>query len=152
MKKALFILMILLTVSITAQERERGKHKGEKMELFKDFSAEEIAQLKTKKLRLTLDLNSEQQKKINAFILKNEQVRKQRIEERKQKESVNKGDKPSKEERLKHMNMRLDEKIAAKAEMKNILNDEQFSKWEQINERRDMKKRRHKRQRAKRKR
>ena len=37
MKKALFILMILLTVSITAQERERGKHKGEKMERFTQF-------------------------------------------------------------------------------------------------------------------
>ncbi len=152
MKKTLFILMILLTVSITAQERERGKHKGEKMERFKDFSAEEIAQLKTKKLTLTLDLNSEQQQKINAFILRGEQVRKQRIEERKQKETVNKGEKPSKEERLKHMNMLLDEKIAAKAEMKNILTEEQFSKWEKINEQRDMKKKHHKRQRAKRKR
>ena len=45
--------------------------------------------------------------------------------------------KPSKEEHYKMMNERLDKQIAMKNKMKNILNEDQFVKWEQMQQ--DMK-------------
>ena len=42
--------------------------------------------------------------------------------------------KPSKEDRLKMMNERLDNQIARKAKMKTILNADQYSKWEKDQE------------------
>lgn len=152
MKKTLFMLLALLAITVTtAQERNRGNRDNNRMEKFKDFSPEEIAQLKTKKLTLELDLNADQQQKIKAFVLKQVTAKKAHREDRRQKKESDKAEKPSKDERLAMMNKHLDKKIAAKAEIKNILDDEQFAKWEKIEARKTMKKRRSHREKAKRK-
>ena len=63
------------------------------------------------------------------------------MEARKAKKEAGTAEKPSKEERLEMMNAMLDHKIAEKAEMKKILNDDQYAKWEKENTNRDGKRR-----------
>ena len=66
------------------------------------------------------------------------------IEERKAKKEQSEGEKPSKEERLKAINSKLDHQIETKRKMKSILNDEQYAKWEEKYTRAHAKKRMHK--------
>ena len=138
MKKALMMMIVLITISATAQERGLRKHNDDRMTNFKEFSPEEIAQLKTKKLTLVLDLTEVQKKKIEAIEFEKVQARKLKFASRKEKtlEEVHK--KPSKEERLERMNKRLDTQIVEKAAMKDLLNEDQFKKWEKLQARKHL--------------
>ncbi|MFH6768886.1 DUF4890 domain-containing protein [Gaetbulibacter aquiaggeris] len=136
MKKIVFILLALIAIKVTAQEKNErpNRERGEKMERYQDFSPEEMATLQTKKMTLHLDLNESQQKEIKKLNLENAVERKARMEAHKaQKESGNIA-KPSKEARLEMMNERLDHQIEIKAKMKKILNEDQFAKWEKSQE------------------
>ena len=136
MKKIVFILLALIALKVSAQEKNErpNRERGEKMERYQDFSAEEMATLQTKKMTLHLNLNESQQKEIKELNLENAVERKARMESHKaQKESGNM-EKPSKEARLKMMNDRLDRQIERKGKMKKILNADQFTKWEKSQE------------------
>lgn len=141
MKKLVLIAIALVTINATAQEHrkelrdrehqmenERGE-RGDRKEMFKDFTAEEIATLQTKKMTLHLDLTSVQQTKIQALNLEQVKLRKEKMEAR-EKMMETQDAKPSKEDRLKMMNEKLDHQIAAKQKLKSILTAEQFEKWE----------------------
>jgi hypothetical protein len=137
MKKVILIVLALITIQVSAQDRKQEFRKGERKERvnkFEDFSAEEIAELQTKRMTLDLDLTSSQQKQIQKLNLENATERKAKMEER-QSKMMEKGEKPSKEGRLKMMNERLDKQIEMKEKMKKILNEKQFEKWEKINKR-----------------
>lgn len=121
--------MALAAITATAQ---KGDFRKDRAHHFEDFSAEEIAQLKTKKLTLALDLTSAQQSEIQALELQNAKAMKQKMAERKKMKEKNDKEKPSKEERLAFMNERLDRQIAHKAKMKSILSAEQYAKWEKM--------------------
>lgn len=128
MKKLVLITLALLAIQVGAQEPKRDGHK--KGQAMKNLSAEEIANLKTKKMTLHLDLNESQQKEIYDLNLASATKRKAHMESRKAKKESGEAQKPTKEERLKMANAKLDHQIAMKAKMKDILNDEQFAKWE----------------------
>ena len=124
MKNLLVIALALITIQVSAQNRNQGERRGARMEQgqrIKDFTPEEIAQLQTKKMTLHLDLTESQQKQIEKLHLENAKERQSRMEERQTK---------MKEDRLSMMNERLDRQIEMKAKMKKILNPEQFEKWE----------------------
>lgn len=137
MKKLVIIAIAFIAIQATSQNpNERPyKERENKMERFSDMTAEEIATLQTKRMTLHLDLNESQQRAIQKLNLQNATERKAKMEARKaQKESGNMK-KPSKEERFKMMNEILDRKIAMKAKMKEILNNDQYEKWGQSLER-----------------
>lgn len=138
MKKILLIALAIVSLQVTAQERHHGKH--DKMQAFKDMTAEEVATLHTKKMTLHLDLNDKQQKEIYAINLKNAENRKAFMEKRQAAKDNGTMQKPSKEERVKMMNAKLDHQIEMKNKMKSILNEEQFAKWEKAQARQHMKK------------
>jgi len=130
MKRLIIIVLALFALQVTAQERKRvhqNKEIGQKM---MTLSAEEMATLQTKKMTLHLDLNESQQAKIQKINLENASKRKAMMEARKAKKESGNTEKPSKEERLAMVNAKLDHQIAMKAKMKEILNDEQYAKWE----------------------
>lgn len=139
MKKLILITVAFLAIQATAQEHKRehrgNKERGQKM---MNLSAEDIATLQTKKMTLHLDLNESQQAKIQKINLENAKARKAAMEKRKakvaeikaKKESGEKIEKPTQEQRVKMANKMLDHKIATKKKMKEILNDEQYAKWE----------------------
>jgi hypothetical protein len=134
MKKLIIVLIALVTISTQAQKKD-GKAKSDRKEMLKDLSPEEMATLKTKKMTLRLDLNESQQREIKKINLENAKLRKSKREGRKDVDS-----KPTKEERFKMMNERLDQQIATKKKMKNILNEVQYEKWEKSLKNRSKKK------------
>ncbi|MCB4799436.1 hypothetical protein [Neotamlana laminarinivorans] len=138
MKKILLIAIALVGLQAVAQNEdgERRNHRKDRGDKMMNLSAEEIATLQTKRMVLELDLTKSQQEKIQAINLENAKKRKAMMEERKaKKESGEERKKPTAEERLAMENARLDHKIAMKAKMKDILNDDQYAKWQEHQER-----------------
>ena len=131
MKKILIIAVALLALQVTAQEqqRERSNKQGRSLKMM-DLSAEDAATLQTKKMTLHLDLNKSQQAEIKKINLENTTKRKAMIAERKARKKSGEIQKPTQEQRLEMVNTKLDRKIAIKAKMKNILDKEQYAKWE----------------------
>ncbi|MEW4924400.1 DUF4890 domain-containing protein [Algibacter sp. 2305UL17-15] len=133
MKKILMIALAICAIQITsAQANNRGQKAM-------DLAPEEMATLQTKKMTLLLDLNQSQQDDIYKINLENAKLRKAHMAERKAKREHAEATKPSKEQRLEMANKMLDHKIAMKAKMKNILNDEQYAKWEKAQAKRHAK-------------
>ena len=134
MKNLVVIAIAFLTLSATAQDR-RQERKGNdhRKEIMKDLTPEEVANLKTKKLRLKLDLTDIQQKKVESILLEQAVERQNK---RKAHQNKKEKDKPSKEEFLKMQNARLDSKIEMKQKMKDILTEEQYAKFEKMKPRR----------------
>jgi len=124
MKKVLIAMMLLAGFTAIAQRGERSEkgHRGG----FKDMTAEQMATLQTKKMTLALDLSNDQQNKIQALNLDVAKKRKVKMEERKARKEQ---EKPSSDEIFTMKKNRLDAAIAHKAELKKILNQEQFEKW-----------------------
>jgi len=122
MKKliGLTALVILFSLTLNAQNNKRGNRNSQ-------FTAEQSATLKAKKLALQLDLNEKQQKDIYKMMKKNAEERVKTREER--QSNRQKGTPLTQEQRFKNANLSLDKQITHKAEMKKILSPEQFDKW-----------------------
>lgn len=147
MKKIFVTLLVLVGITAIAQ-RPEGKKQDSKME---DFTPEQIATLHTKKMTLALDLTTAQQSKVKTLALENAKERKEKMEERKAKRKDKEGIRPTKDERFAMQNAMLDHKIAQKAKMKQILSDEQYTKWEKMQAHRFKKMGKHKKHAKKRK-
>ena len=133
MKKLVIILIALVTLPITAQNKKKDYPKDgqkERMENMRDLTPEEMATLQTKKMTLHLDLTEAQQKSIHAFYLEEATFRKAKMEEHKAMKDSGETKAFTKEDKFKMMNERLDHQIAVKQKMKSILNAGQFEKWE----------------------
>lgn len=149
MKRILLIAIAFFTLNATAQQQKSQQKQGDRkerpqrMNKFKDFTPEEMAELKTKKMTLDFDLTDAQKKDIYTLNLKEAQDRKQMMEERKNSQGENEGrgkgqeNMRSKEERFNMANDKLDKQIAHKKEMQRILNKDQFEKWEKVNKSRN---------------
>lgn len=121
MKTWILALMMVVGLGASAQERE---HRHE------PFKPEQRAELQAKKMTLALDLNEKQQKDIQKLLVdRNKKAGDFKIKAKANKEA---GKKLTADERFEMKNRMLDEQIAMKAEMKKILNADQFEKWEKI--------------------
>ena len=133
MKKLIVIAIALVSMQGIAQgERKERPNNQERSQRMNDLTPEEAATLQTKKMTLHLDLNEKQQKDLYKINLENATKHKEMRETFKAKKESEPMEKPSKEERLKMMNAKLDHQIAMKARMKTILNAEQYAKWEKV--------------------
>ncbi len=131
MKKAIWAIALLIGALGMAQEEGKSNRGA-----MKDLTPEQMATLQTKKMTLALDLSEAQQSQIQALNLENAKTRKAKMEERKAKKEAGEAKKPTSEERYAIQNARLDQMIAQKAEMKKILSEEQYDKWEKMAHRR----------------
>lgn len=124
MKK--LIIAALLAVSLTsfAQDPKGMEKKPNRAEMEK-FTPEQRNQLMLKKMTLELDLNAKQQDQMKQVI--GEQSKKHEA-----MKEAHKADKTamSSDERFAMKTKMLDEQIAMKAKVKNILSAEQFEKWD----------------------
>ena len=138
MKKLLIVALALFALQVTAQEKkEQQQLRKQKMEHIKDMEPKDMAQLQTKKLTLELDLTDEQQVKVEQLNLKNAKLLKAGMEKR--MSALEAGKKPTKEEKLQMANEKLDHQIATKREMKKILTEEQYTKYEKVSQLRRVK-------------
>lgn len=125
MKKLMILAIALLTFQVTMAQEGNPEMKRQKQSRMQDMTPEEAANLKSKRMTLNLDLSDKQQKQVYELFLKNEQERQQLREAHR-----NQSEKPTKEQKLQWENARLDKQIEMKKKMKDILNEEQYAKWE----------------------
>lgn len=141
MKSLILIAICLFTLNGIAQEHEPREMRKKMEKIRSEMTAEDIAGLKTKKMTLRLDLTEVQQKKAYDLVLAE-------AEQRKTMKAKHKAYKEGKKELTKNdfvttQNERLDRKIAFKAEMKTILTDEQYEKFDKMKPRGHKHKRKH---------
>lgn len=114
MKTWILALAMMMGITVSAQEKRE------------QLKPEQRAELHVKKLTLDLDLTKEQQDDLKKFLTdknkENERYRSGREE----------GKKMSADERFALRNKMLDDKIAMKSKMRQLLRPEQFSKWESM--------------------
>ncbi|AOW21687.1 hypothetical protein [Urechidicola croceus] len=118
MKKLAFVLVVLFAINTQAQQRM------DRQQRVKDLTPEQFATLQTKKMTLDLDLSEDQQKKVQKL--------NQEIAENLKKARENRDEDLTQDERFEIKNKMLDKQIAHQKEMKKILNEEQFEKWQKI--------------------
>ena len=128
MKKLILIVFALVSMQVFAQPKHKNGKRG-KIEKLKNLSAEDMAELGTKKMTLQLNLSDEQQLNVQAILLEEAKFRKQKMKERAAQREEIEVIKPSEEERFKMKLEILDHQIAMKKKMKSVLNDEQFEEW-----------------------
>jgi hypothetical protein len=120
MKKVLIIFMALATFAVNAQNKN-AERKENRKEMKANLTPEQRADLKMKEMTLALDLNASQQQKVKQLILKEENNRPERPENWKEMTDAQKYEAKS---------TMLDRRIAMKKDMKEILTEEQMTKWE----------------------
>ncbi|GAB5401350.1 MAG: hypothetical protein Aureis2KO_29350 [Aureisphaera sp.] len=147
MKNAVLILCLLAAFGQTLAQghpQRKGQERGERLEMMKDLSPEQRAELKTKRMTLDLDLSSTQQQQVKALLVQEE---KNRPSSEEMKERREKRKELTSEEFYQKSIERLDSQIAMKAKFKEILSEEQYEKFEKSNKRKShARKRQHKRQ------
>ena len=139
MKKLLIVALALFALHVTAQDKKQDKKelRQEKTEHIKDMNPKEMAKLQTKKMTLALDLTQEQQNKVEKLNIRNAELRKTEMEKKMALKEADK--KPTQEDKLKMANKHLDQQIATKREMKEILTGVQYEKYSKMSEKRMMK-------------
>lgn len=142
MKKLLVIALALFTLNGMAQQKEKRSDRKDRSELRMEMSPNDIADLKSKKLTLKLDLTEAQQKKVRT-VLFNEAKANESLRSKHKATKDEKKEKPSQEEFMQMQNARLDQQIAFKREMKTILNAEQYAKFEKMKPRGNKKRGQH---------
>ena len=122
MKKIIgfFLIALLVSVSTNAQAQKQKRERK-----ISKLSVEQQAEMQTKHLVLALDLTKSQESKVYALKLKQAKERKAQMEARQQNKE-NRAE-ITDNKRYQMRVDRLDKQIANKAEMKKILNDEQYA-------------------------
>ena len=123
------LLALLLVVGFTAFAQEK-KQADIKSPILEKLSQEQRNELHLKKLTLELGLNQAQQKEIGRII--QEQAAKREAAMAERKANKEKDIKLSTDQRYAVANKKLDEEIAVKEKVKQILTPEQFKKWEEL--------------------
>lgn len=139
MKNLCIIAFAVLTIGASAQERQnegQRKKMRERMEMRQTMTPEETAILQSKNMTLHLDLTKAQQTEIEKILQEDGKIRAAKREEFKKIKGNLEGQKLSKDDRFKMANDRLDHRIDVKKKMKNVLNAEQYKKFEKMQEKR----------------
>ena len=124
MKKLASILVLVFAFTLTTQAQKKRKQQKPKL------TTEQQTILAVKKLALTLDLTAAQQRQLKPLVATKIADRKAAMEKRKAMRVAKK--KPTSDEVFAMKNNLLDKQIAMKNKMKNILNEDQFKKFEKM--------------------
>lgn len=123
-----FLLAILVTFSSQAQERRKGERP--------QLTVEQQTDLMVKKMTLSLDLSKKQQQQIMPLLKKQAEQRQAAMQRR--KEMREKDIKPTADAIYKMRSNQLDNQIAFKNNMKQILDKDQFERFEKMAKARKM--------------
>ena len=128
MKNFALILMMVIAVTFTANTQEKTAQK--KRQNRRQFTVEQNTELAVKRMTLALDLNEKQQNQIKPLLMTQAAQRKTAME--KMKKARENKQKPSEEELFTMRSQQLDNQIAMKRSMKEILTNEQFEEFEKM--------------------
>lgn len=115
------IIALLFGTSILAYGQKEGKPKQQ----MQDFTPEQQAILKTKKMALHLELNQNQQDQLLSL---NKKWAKENEAKKAELKPLNKEEMTS-DQKFKQINDMLDTQMARQKEMKKLLNGEQYEVW-----------------------
>jgi protein CpxP len=124
MKKIASILILVFAFTLTAEAQKKRKERKPQ------FTVEQHTELAVKKMTLSLDLSKKQQNQIKPLISAQATEKKAVILKRKEYKENKK--KPTADEVYTMKTKQLDNQIAFKGKIKNILNKEQFEKFEKM--------------------
>lgn len=130
MKNLASILILVLAITFTTQAQKERKQKKPK------FTIEQQATLAIKKMTLALDLSKKQQNQIKPLLMA--QITDKKANMQKRKEARKSEEKPTAEEIYALKNKQLDKQIVMNNKMKNILNKDQFEKFQRMQHQRKM--------------
>lgn len=106
----------------------------------KKMTAEQRAELQSKRLSLQLELNDAQQAQVQkVLVLQFQKADQKRAAHQQDRAEGNTPKTLSADERFELQNQRLDEQMAMQEEMKKILSPEQLEKWKEIRKDRNQK-------------
>lgn len=120
MKKAMIILIAFTTFAVNAQNKNSEKREHRK-EMKENLTPEQKAELRAKKMTLDLDLNDSQQSKMKQLFVDMEKNKPALPENKSEMTDAQK---------FEAKNAMLDRQIAMKKQLKEILTEEQLTKWE----------------------
>ncbi len=130
MKSLIYIAILLFSINTVAQKpaKDRGMRQN--------FTPEQQAELQTKRMALNLDLSQKQIAEIKKLQLK-------RVGERKTNRALRDnqrgtGNRPTQEEMFTRNTKRLDTQLEHQKELRKILSEQQYSKWEKLKDERNM--------------
>jgi protein CpxP len=129
MKKIASILILVFAFTLTTQAQRKGERQK--------FTAEQHAALAVKKMTLILDLSEKQQNQIRPLIGAQAANKKAAILKRKENRATE--ERRTSDEIFAIKSTKLDNQIAFKNEMKDILTKEQFEKFKKIRKERKIK-------------
>lgn len=124
MKKTAGILAFVFIVTFTANAQQKRENRRP------NFSVEQKTELAVKKLVLTLDLSEKQKNKVTPLILEQITKREATTKERRRVRAQN--EKPSTDQVFEMQNNQLQSKIDFKNKMKQILDAEQFERFQKM--------------------
>ena len=130
MKNLATILVFVFAFTFTAEAQKRRQEKRPQL------TVEQQTNLALKKMTLALDLSEKQQNKIQPLLKQQAIKRKAAMEKR--KEMRKSETKPTADEMYAMQSARLDDQIAMRNSMKEILNASQFEKFEKMAKARKM--------------
>ena len=113
------MLMIFSTLAVSAQKKI-SERSDLRTEMRSDYTPEQRATLKAKKMTLMLDLNTSQQNKLEKLFLENTKSQKNKTDWKSM----------TSEEKFSSKNEYLDRRIENKAKIKQILTADQYDKWQ----------------------
>ncbi len=122
---------MLLCTGLMAFAQQGERKEGH----YKDMTPEQMATLQTKEMTLALDLSTAQQEQIQELYLAQAKSRQEKMAARKAATEKEDAEKRTPEDRYGKANERLDNAIAHKGKMKEILTEAQFEKWEGMHKR-----------------
>ena len=135
MKRIVILMLVMTTTAAFAQRPNHGRNgqkKAQMAQLMEELSAQQLAELETKKLTLALDLNDAQQTQMLAVQTEIAQDRKAAHARMKALKESDEIKKPTAEEKFQKMSEGLDKKIEIKQQIKQILTADQYKKWEKM--------------------
>ncbi|ARV07345.1 hypothetical protein BTO04_11885 [Polaribacter sp. SA4-10] len=130
MKKLVSIIVLVFAFTLTTQAQKRGDRKGPKL------STEQQVDLAVKQMTLKLDLTAKQQNQIKPIL--STQMAEKKAERDARMANREERKRPTSDEVYAMKSKQLDNKIKMKAEMKEILNKEQFEKFDKMQKGRKM--------------
>jgi len=130
MKNLASILILVLAITFTTQAQKERKQKKPK------FTVEQQATLAIKKMTLALGLSEKQQNQIKPLLMA--QITDKKANMQKRKAARKSGIQPTAEEIYALKNKQLDKQIVMNNKMKDILNKDQFEKFQKMQHKRKM--------------
>jgi len=123
------ILVVTISFAFKAKSMKETHFAGPRM-ILKDLSAEQLAEIETKRMTFYLDLTQKQAEQIHTINVENAQERKEMMNTISEK--IKNAEKPNANFIQKKIIAKIDKQIAIKTKLKEFFSEKQIEKWTEM--------------------